>query len=227
MRSENQKKNSSVVYKIFGSLFHYFSCFHTRLPAGEAMSNWISTNMERVLPHKHMTLAPARSLYAALPARRMGIFFWSFTSINCTTSAVCRTHTFQHKNTHQPFCLVIAVSVTFCSTCAGVSLSKPLWTWEVLGWVNRESLLSSWTRMEPDCFYMKIKQGKTLSIQLIPPQNQSHINAELVWDGFMASGQWEKTGKTSTQKRSTARMKAQTFLKVWNQTLLFVVSFRM
>lgn len=118
------------------------------------------------LPSPSLALADA-----ALPARRMGIFFWSFTRMNCTTSAVCRTHTHTHPSmkTHCQLCLLSAASPTFSSTCAGVSLSKPLWTCELLGWVNRESSSSSWTRLEPDCLYMKIKPGKTKAIHRAVP----------------------------------------------------------
>ena len=51
------------------------------------------------------------------------------------------------KNNTVDFCLCVCVVVTFWSTCAGVTFSSPLWTCDVLGWVNVVSSSSSWVRI--------------------------------------------------------------------------------
>lgn len=112
-------------------------------------------------------------VFTAVPARRMGIFFWSFTKMNCTTSAVCGTQTRgwiknKLKKRKTFFFLTLRMCVDFCvsgtlwSTCAAVSFSSPLWTCDVLGWVNVVSSSSSWARKVPDCLYMEKNNDETI-----------------------------------------------------------------
>lgn len=68
-----------------------------------------------------------------------------------------RLQDIQTRGVHQPLkitlwisaCVYVSVCVcvTFWSTCAGVTFSRPLWTCDVLGWVNVVSSSSSWVRI--------------------------------------------------------------------------------
>ena len=104
----------------------------------------------------HVTQLFSHSVFtvnAAVPARRTGIFFWSFTKKYCTTSAVCKSYRQDvfiktlKITLWISACVCVCVVVTFWSTCAGVTFSSPLWTCDVLGWVNVVSSSSSWVRI--------------------------------------------------------------------------------
>lgn len=171
-------------------------------PVRQAISNWISTNTTRALPYKHMALTPARTYVQLYLLDEWG----SSSGLSPGWTAppqLSAGHTHPSMKTHRQLCLLTAVYATFSSTCAGVSLSKPLWTCEVLGWVNRKSSSTSWTGMEPDCLYMKIKQGKTypLSLFLIRISLKSMLRwFELVSWLLVCGGKLEKPHIQSQKK---------------------------
>lgn len=75
-----------------------------------------ATSDSRCKPHS-LTVVTAQCMNVAVPARRTGIFFWSFTKKYCTTSAVCRTDDKSYKSLRKrKFRLLIKVTL-WISVC--------------------------------------------------------------------------------------------------------------
>lgn len=99
---------------------------------------------------------------------------------------------------------------TFWSTCAGVSFSSPLWTCDVLGWVNVESSLSSWVPDELGCLCM---ERHTAWLYHLCPRDSEIKLAPSVQEG---------SAKTDRNRSISLRSPASILWsnKTWNQQQL-------